>query len=134
MRQLRRRVGRQIAQEQELLVHPAFFAALPARCPRVSRLRLEPARGRFNNELTRFRFDVTLEIDTSSAAGATTMACWSDGMDLDTIRRHLSDEKPSTLGYRTVPNRRVQIDTCLANRLRGESSVATAGELRQQRQ
>ena len=106
MRQLRRRVGRQIAQEQELLVHPAFFAARTGAVPAGVATWLELPRGRFNNELTRFRFDVTLEADTSSAAGAVgPMACWSDGMDLDTIRRHLSDEKPSAfrLSHRAEP-------------------------------
>ena len=65
LRLLQQRVARRIGQEQELFVHPEFFLALPQHCRQVSRVRLEPKRGRFNNELTRFRFDVTLEIERS---------------------------------------------------------------------
>ena len=77
----------------------------------------------------RFRFDVTLKPTRRPRpaplgrwrAGVT---AWTSTRFGDTFRR-----PAERTGYRTVPNRRVQIDTCLANRLRGESSVATAGEL-----
>ncbi len=60
--ELRRRVRRKVADEEELLIAPAFFPALAAALPEVGQATLLPKPGRHPNELTRFRFDVILHI------------------------------------------------------------------------
>jgi amino acid adenylation domain-containing protein len=60
--QLRQRVERRIEQEEELLIDPAFFMALKQRLPSVSHVEVEPKRGRYHNELTKFRYQVTIHI------------------------------------------------------------------------
>ena len=58
--ELRRRVRRRMVDEEELVVDPAFFFALARRLPAVRRVSVLLKRGRWHNELTRFRYDVIL--------------------------------------------------------------------------
>jgi amino acid adenylation domain-containing protein/non-ribosomal peptide synthase protein (TIGR01720 family) len=60
--ELKRRIGRAMQQEEELVVAPEFFRALPRRLPRIAGVEVQIKRGRADNELTRYRYDVTLHI------------------------------------------------------------------------
>jgi amino acid adenylation domain-containing protein len=62
--QLRDRVQRRIAQEQELVIDPAFFTALQQHLPQITHVQIQPKQGRYENELNRFRYDVILQIGT----------------------------------------------------------------------
>lgn len=61
--QLRQRVHRQISHENELTLDPALFFALKARIPAITAVRVQPKRGSARNEMTRFRYDVTLFVN-----------------------------------------------------------------------
>jgi natural product biosynthesis luciferase-like monooxygenase protein len=73
---VRARVDRRVAGEAELAVDPAFFHALRAEVPRVAGVRARLKRGRDRNEMTRFRYDVVLDVGAArtgmleGAAGA----------------------------------------------------------------
>jgi amino acid adenylation domain-containing protein len=54
--------GRRPGQELELVVDPEFFEAVRARIPRITRAEVHLKSGRFQNELTLFRYDVVLAI------------------------------------------------------------------------
>jgi amino acid adenylation domain-containing protein len=58
--ELRRRVRRRVMDEEELVVDPAFFFALARRLPAIRRVSVLLKRGRWHNELTRYRYDVVL--------------------------------------------------------------------------
>jgi amino acid adenylation domain-containing protein/non-ribosomal peptide synthase protein (TIGR01720 family) len=59
--QLAELIAQKRTQEQELLVDPTFFVALQNADPRISNVQIQPKRGwHGHNELTKFRFDVTL--------------------------------------------------------------------------
>jgi amino acid adenylation domain-containing protein len=58
--QLRRRIGRAVAQEKELAIDPRFFQILPGRVPGISATEVQLKRGQSANELTRYRYDVVL--------------------------------------------------------------------------
>jgi amino acid adenylation domain-containing protein/thioester reductase-like protein len=60
--QLRRRIDRAVAQEKELLIDPKFFAALPGNITGICDAEVYLKRGVCINELTRYRYDVTLHI------------------------------------------------------------------------
>ena len=60
--ELRQRVRRRVADEEELVLDPALFLALAKRVPDVSRVDLLLKRGRAHNELTRYRYDVVLHV------------------------------------------------------------------------
>jgi amino acid adenylation domain-containing protein/non-ribosomal peptide synthase protein (TIGR01720 family) len=59
---LRARVRNGVAQEQELTIDPAFFSVLRRRLPQISYVEVQPKRGGYLNELTRFRYDVVLRV------------------------------------------------------------------------
>jgi non-ribosomal peptide synthetase component F/SAM-dependent methyltransferase/aryl carrier-like protein len=54
--------GRRPGQDLELVVDPEFFEAVRARIPRIRRAEVHLKSGRFQNELTLFRYDVVLDI------------------------------------------------------------------------
>ncbi len=56
------RVQKGIRQEGELLLDPAFFNAICQRWTRVTHVEIQIKRGRAQNELTRFRYDVVLHV------------------------------------------------------------------------
>jgi len=60
--QLRGRVERAIAQEKELVLDPQFFHTLHAELPQLGSVQTSLRRGRSDNELTRYRYDVVLEM------------------------------------------------------------------------
>jgi hypothetical protein len=66
--ELRRRVGRRMADEDELVIHPAFFHALARRLPGIAGVEVLVKRGRTHNELTRFRYDVVLHVGEEAEA------------------------------------------------------------------
>ncbi|MFI5783168.1 amino acid adenylation domain-containing protein [Nocardia sp. NPDC051570] len=57
---LSRAVERRVRSERELLVAPDFFAALAQERPWLSGVDIRVKRGRYDNELSRYRFDVVL--------------------------------------------------------------------------
>lgn len=64
--QIRGRVRRRLLDEEELLLDPRLFLALERELPRIAAVDVEPRRGQGGDELTRFRYDVTLHLDRPS--------------------------------------------------------------------
>ena len=60
--ELVRRADRAVAAERELTLAPAYFADLPSRFPQITRVEVALRDGRHVNEMTRYRYDVTLHI------------------------------------------------------------------------
>ncbi len=65
--ELRERVATRIAQESELVIDPAFFQALSAHLPDLGEVEVKLKDGSYQNELTRFRYDVVLRKRAESA-------------------------------------------------------------------
>jgi amino acid adenylation domain-containing protein/non-ribosomal peptide synthase protein (TIGR01720 family) len=64
--EIRRRIRRRVADEEELAVDPAFFQALAERVPGITGVDLLAKQGRWDNELTRYRYDVVLRTGSAS--------------------------------------------------------------------
>jgi len=60
--ELQQLVRKRVADEGELILDPAFFAALKEHLPQISRVEVLPKRGRIQNELTRFRYQVVIYV------------------------------------------------------------------------
>jgi amino acid adenylation domain-containing protein len=58
--ELRERIRNQILREEELVIDPAFFSYLKEQLPEIASVQIQLKRGRYQNELTRFRFDVVV--------------------------------------------------------------------------
>jgi len=60
--ELQQLVRKRVADEEELILDPAFFAALKEHLPRVSHVEILPKRARVQNEMTRFRYQVVIHV------------------------------------------------------------------------
>ena len=61
---LRDRIRRRLNQERELVIAPAYFLEWQRRHPEVSRVEIQPRWGISDNEMTRFRYNVILYVDS----------------------------------------------------------------------
>ncbi len=105
------RVQKRVADEEQLAIDPAFFYALQDRYPQISSVSIEPKRGRYRNELTRFRYDVTLRIGgANQTAHELQWLDWQkEQLTVATVRRTLLDTAPITLCLRRVCNDRLAL-------------------------
>jgi SAM-dependent methyltransferase len=101
--QLWQRVQRHVAQEEELVIDPAFFIALKQYLPNISCVEIMHKRGQHHNELTKFRFDVVLHVGNDGKP--TIQPSWIDWKEdlqtLTSIKNRLLDTQPPILGVKT---------------------------------
>lgn len=110
MEQLRQRVRKRIAQESELVLAPTFFSALAQQFPRIRSVNLQLKRGRYHNELTQFRYDVTLSIGDAEEDPAIEpiQLDWQQGkLTLTSLRHLLLTTTPALLHVTRIPNARL---------------------------
>jgi amino acid adenylation domain-containing protein len=133
--ELHRRIRRRVAHEQELVIDPAFFLALRHELPQIGKVSIQPKRGRYHNELTRFRYDVVLQVSDACAAIASKRWNWcQDGWSIPKLQQELLstkflDLKEALLVFERVPNARTWQDAEAARQLQ-ENSLISVGELR----
>ncbi|MDJ0542635.1 MAG: amino acid adenylation domain-containing protein, partial [Microcystis sp. M53603_WE2] len=132
LEQWQKQVNQSVATEEELLIAPQFFIALKQRFPRISWVEIAPKRGQADNELTQFRYDVTLHLDTNGQKTTIPWLNWQrDRFSLGQLQDKLKLEQPEYLGIRDVPNQRVQKALQILDCLENPPGVTTVGELRQ---
>ncbi|MCA2685356.1 MULTISPECIES: non-ribosomal peptide synthase/polyketide synthase [unclassified Microcystis] len=132
LEQWQKQVNQSVATEEELLIEPQFFIALKQRFPRISWVEIAPKRGQAQNELTQFRYDVTLHLDTDVQKTTIPWLNWQrDRFSLGQLQDKLKLEQPEYLGIRDVPNQRLQKALQILDCLENPPGVTTVGELRQ---
>lgn len=131
--QLQQHVQQCITQEQELVIDPEFFLALKQHIPQISHVQIQPKRGYHYNELTKFRYDVTLYVETQ--VNTTQEFPWLDWQEqkltLASVRHLLESAKPERLGLRRVPNARILAEVKALEILNSDSIPDTVGDLQQ---
>ena len=103
-------VQRSIREEQELVIKPAFFRALKHRLSRVSQVQVQLKRGRYHNEISRFRYDVILQIeaDVSDKFEPQYLSWQEDQLTLLSVQEFLANHEPEILAIQNIPNARLQ--------------------------
>ena len=99
--------GAPVEEEEELLLDPRFFES--AGLPRVSTVRALLKRGVHHNELTRFRYDVVLEVGPPNANSHFATRAWGS-LSLAEVRGSLTANPSASLRITSVPNRRLVSD------------------------
>jgi acyl carrier protein len=129
---LRQIVQRRLAQEEELALDPTFFTLLPALLPRVTQATVLPRRGRFQSELTQFRYQVLLTIGPRDRELLEPeWRNWeAERFDLDQLRQLLTTTAPPVLALTGVPNARLTAGRATLAWLASEGGAATAGAQR----
>jgi amino acid adenylation domain-containing protein len=125
------RVRRNVAQEEELVIDPTFFEVLAQSLSRSACVDILLKRGSAQNELTRFRYDVILYLDSPRKPQAEfPWLDWTtEKLTLGLLRERLV-QKPEALGITGVPNARVLPEVRMAAGLARGDRFTRAIDLR----
>jgi amino acid adenylation domain-containing protein/thioester reductase-like protein len=130
---LQQNIQERIAQEQELIIDPAFFSALKKRLPLIGSVDINLKRGCYHNELTRFRYDVVLHVGTESIPAPNVV--WYDwqqeNLTWDKLQNLLAEEQ-EVFGIARIPNARLQTEMAAMKLLASPHCPATVAQLREQ--
>jgi amino acid adenylation domain-containing protein len=128
--EIQRRVRQRREHEQELAVDPRLFRDLAAALPAISRVEVTLKRGNYQNELNKFRYDVTLHVGSPDPVVQPQWLDWQQGQwSLSALRDLLTTTQPPAIGLRGVANARVQQDV-LAGQAMHSQADETVGEMR----
>lgn len=110
--QLKKRIARAVAQDKELVIDPQFFRLLPGNLPGISSAEVHLKRGRSSNELTRYRYDVTLQVGTGLAGRTVCEPLrWDSAVgSVAKLDAALREGHWSTVQLCSIPNQRVARD------------------------
>jgi amino acid adenylation domain-containing protein len=133
LEELRQNIQRQMMEEDELAIDPAFFTALKQHLPKISQVAIRPKQGRYHNELTRFRYQVVIHVGPQADPPADIhwMDWQKEKLSPSEIRSLLSETEPEILGLRGVCNARISTAVEAVKLLKGNEGPKTAGELRE---
>ena len=136
---LQSRIQRRLAEENELTVSPAFFAALKERLPEIERVEIHPKFARAHNELTAFRYQVVLRLAGVAEAECASSAPWpatavqldgrDEDIDISYLRRRLADG-PDLLRVTGLANARVATPSRTVACLLSDDELETVADLR----
>ena len=132
--QLRQSIKTQTDREEELTVDPAFFHALRANSSDISAVEVQLRRGRFHNELTRFRYDVVLRVGAPGVSEREVeWLNWKQhNLSVRKLEELLVGDRSEVLGVSGVPNGRLTSELKLQGLLLSErDELQIAGDLRQ---
>ncbi|MCG1042707.1 non-ribosomal peptide synthase/polyketide synthase [Mycetohabitans sp. B8] len=128
---LRRRIEQALLAEKELLLAPAFFSTLPRTIDTIAAVDIQLKRGPYENELSRYRYDVVLHkqaaepIRTLSLAQAPQLYWGQQLVNLDTLKAHLNTQHPTRLRIVGVPNARLEREIKAMQALEHGCDIAT---------
>jgi acyl-coenzyme A synthetase/AMP-(fatty) acid ligase/ubiquinone/menaquinone biosynthesis C-methylase UbiE/acyl carrier protein len=130
--ELRERIQRNVQQEQELTIDPAFWGYLQELYPRIDSVQVQQKRGLHANELTRFRYDVRLTVGTErQEPPRIPWRHWGrEGMDPASLERLLQAERPAQVAFRHVPNARLRMEAAALSQLAGMEDGGSVAALR----
>lgn len=131
--QLRQRIQKRLRQEQELVIAPEWFEALQEILPQIRSVTIEPRRGHYYNELTRYRYDVTLHVGGDVAY--CNEVCWQDWyedhLSIERLSTLLNASQPEVVAISNIPNRRLELVNRYQAALAHQNDLTTVRELRQ---
>ncbi|NEP80671.1 MAG: amino acid adenylation domain-containing protein [Okeania sp. SIO3B3] len=152
--ELRQRIVSRLSREQRLIIDPEFFIALKEYLPQISHVEIQLKRGSYQNELTRFRYDVVLHLGkkVSSPTESPTYINWEENppltppleggecltpleegecLTIDAVCQKLVESSPEMLVVTRIPNARIWGDVQAMALLASSNCPETVGELQQ---
>ena len=124
-------VRRAVRREKELAVDPRYFVELARELGTIAHVEVEPKRGSYDNELSRFRYDVTLHVgppEPRSAVGSARPIAWPGSVA--TLQEQLAASTEPQVLVCAIPNARTEAHVALALDLRSADARGTVEDLR----
>ncbi|MCC5644522.1 amino acid adenylation domain-containing protein [Nostoc sp. CHAB 5824] len=131
--ELKQRVQKQVFEEKQLVIEPAFFTALKQYLPKISHVEILLERGYYQNELNKFRYDVILHIghEVNPKIDVPWLDWHKEQLTPAIVRRSLIETQPEILALACVPNARVAAEHQILQWLASSEESETVGEMRQ---
>lgn len=128
---LKQRIREQVWRERDLFLDSSFFAAFAADRSAISHARVMPKRGRFPNELNRFRYDAILHVEGERPARPDLARTdWQKRKPtLDEVRGKLAAERPAMLAFHNIPNARLDQEAAAMPWIEESGPRETVGDL-----
>ena len=126
--EIRQRVQRAMLSETELLLAPEFFTTWAADHPSAAGLDIEVKRGLADNELNRYRYDVTIHktpAPVRSLATADSWA-WAQCAGLRGLQEQLISQRPGAVRVTEIPRAGLISDVHIEHALAGGLPLADA--------
>ncbi len=136
---LQLQVERSQFEEPELAIAPAFFNALRDNFPQIQQVQIQLSRGRSQNEMTQFRYNVLLHIEDKFAEASPFGLRVSISQQQDwklnpstvaEIQEYLIETQPEMLMITNITNSRVNAAIKTANWLHSKADPKTVGRMR----
>ena len=127
-------VQQHVEEENELVIEPAFFHVLKQQIPRLSHVEILLKQGEYQNELSAYRYDVVLHVETA-AAPLPSSGQWLDwstsGLKETQLRGMLATPEQTWLGINAIPNARISRDVAVLAQLEEDIAELSIAELKQ---
>lgn len=129
--QLRQRIQTRIRNEEDLVISPDFFLALQECLPKISCVEIQLKRGRYHNELSKFRYDVFLHVNQNNVIlNPTYCLDWQqNSLDFQSVKKLILDNKNEVIEIKNIPNPRLIKEIYLLD-LITDKSIENVQELR----
>ncbi|KUH92327.1 hypothetical protein AU186_07860 [Mycobacterium sp. GA-1999] len=129
---VRERVRREILAEQELLLAPEFFVALPAEFDEIAAVDLQLKAMNAINELSGYRYDVVLRKAPALVRSAAEVPSqpWQRLGSLAALGDFLRTQQPAQLRVTAVPHAGIWPEVALAQALSAAGDRVAVGEVR----
>jgi amino acid adenylation domain-containing protein len=127
--EIRHRVRRAMLGEAELLLAPEFFTNWAAEQPSVAGLDIEVKRGSADNELTRYRYDVTIHTTPTPVRSLATAPTWewtTQCAGLCGLHDQLISQRPAAVRITEIPRAGVIADVGIEQALAAGLPLANA--------
>jgi SAM-dependent methyltransferase/acyl carrier protein len=129
--QVRGQIARAQGQEKELVIDPDFFLALAERVPQIGHVEVLLKRGRSDNELTRYRYDVVIHVGPAAACEAQEHIVWEDGKSTaEGLAAEIGARRPASVWITGVRNLRLGRDLAAMRLLETSQEGGTVEDLR----
>jgi pristinamycin I synthase-3/4 len=129
--ELQQRIRKLEHSEEELVLDPALFREIADRWQRVGCVSIDPKVGSYDNELSRFRYDVTLDLGNKERVeDPERWLDWNrDGRWQQELRSILRDSPESSVGIRGIRDGRIAPAAAALQLLENKSFSGTAGDV-----
>ncbi|NET03815.1 MAG: amino acid adenylation domain-containing protein [Symploca sp. SIO2B6] len=130
--QLSQRIRKSIVQEGQMAIAPAFFTALQQHLPQISHVQIQLRRGRYHNEMSKFRYDAILHVgqEIYPTAEPHWLDWQKDKLTFSSVRQLLLENQPERLGVKQVSNSRLVPEMKLLELIKN-GEPTTVGALKQ---